>query len=105
MEAIWTFEMEYNRDVNGGTIDNPQQRRNWVPAFHKLDGMVNADSIGGRGNGRLRISNFVKYGLYEKGDIRNSNYNIRRVMWYNKLGFQKKLVLMLKGSWWIKTKV
>lgn len=67
--------------------------------------MVNADSIGGRGNGRLRISNFVKYGLYEKGDIRNSNYNIRRVMWYNKLGFQKKLVLMLKGSWWIKTKV
>lgn len=39
--------MEYNRDVNGGTIDNPQQRRNWVPAFHKLDGMVNADSIGG----------------------------------------------------------
>ena len=80
MEAIWTFEMEYNRDVNGGTIDNPQQRRNWVPAFHKLDGMVNADSIGGRGNGRLRISNFVKYGLYEKGDIRNSNYNIRRVM-------------------------
>lgn len=67
--------------------------------------MVNADSIGGRGNGRLRISNFVKYGLYEKGDIRNSNYNIRRVMWYNKPGFQKKLVLMLKGSWWIKTKV
>lgn len=50
---------------------------------------MNADSIGGRGNGRLRISNFVKYGLYEKGDIRNSNYNIRRVMWYNKPGFQR----------------
>lgn len=97
MEAIWTFEMEYNRDVNGGTIDNPQQRRNWVPAFHKLDGMVNADSIGGRGNGRLRISNFVKYGLYEKGDIRNSNYNIRRVMWYNKLGFSKEVGIDAKG--------
>lgn len=97
MEAIWTFEMEYNRDVNGGTIDNPQQRRSWVPAFHKLDGMVNADSIGGRGNGRLRISNFVKYGLYEKGDIRNSNYNIRRVMWYNKPGFSKEVGIDAKG--------
>jgi len=96
-EAIWTFEMEYNRDVNGGTIDNPQQRRNWVPAFHKLDGMVNADSIGGRGNGRLRLSNFVKYGLYEKGDIRNSNYNIRRVMWYNKPGFSKEFGIDAKG--------
>lgn len=83
-EAIWTFEMEYNRNVIGGTIDNPQHRRVWVPAFHKRDGMVNADSIGGRGNGRLRLSNFVKYGLYQEGDIRNSNYNIRRILYYNK---------------------
>ena len=60
MEAIWTFEMEYNRDVNGGTIDNPQQRRNWVPAFHKLDGMVNADSIGGCGYWRFSFSNFLE---------------------------------------------
>ncbi|MCF0255102.1 RagB/SusD family nutrient uptake outer membrane protein [Bacteroides heparinolyticus] len=96
-EAIWIFEMEYNRNVNGGTIDNPQQRRNWVPAFHKLDGMVNADSIGGRGNGRLRLSNFVKYGLYDKGDIRNSNFNIRRVMWYNKPGFSKEFGIDANG--------
>ncbi len=96
-EAIWTFEMEYNRNVNGGTIDSPQQRRNWVAAFHKLDGMVNADSIGGRGNGRLRLSNFVKYGLYEKGDIRNSNFNIRRVMWYNKPGFSKEFGIDANG--------
>ena len=27
-EGIWVFQMEYNRDVTGGTIDNPQQRRN-----------------------------------------------------------------------------
>lgn len=83
-EAIWTFEMEYNRNVIGGTIDNPQHRRVWIPAFHKRDGMINADSLGGRGNGRLRLSNWVKYGLYEEGDIRNSNYNIRRVLYYNK---------------------
>lgn len=87
-EGIWTFEMEYGTTVSGGTIGAPQQRRNWVAAFHKLDGMVNADSIGGRGNGRLRLSNYVKYGVFkEEGDIRNSNHNIRRVMWYNRPGW------------------
>lgn len=96
-EAIWTFEMEYSRDVIGGTIDNPQQRRNWVPAYFKLDGMVNTDSLGGRGNGRLRLSNFVKYGLFAKGDIRNSNFNIRRVMWYNKPGFSATIGVDEKG--------
>lgn len=88
-EGIWIFQMEYNRNVNGGTIDNPQQRRNWVPAFHKYAGMINADSLGGRGNGRLRLSNFVKYGLFENGDIRNSNYNIRRQLYYNRPGYEE----------------
>ena len=83
-EGIWIFQMEYNSDVIGGTIGSPQHRRNWVAAFHKIEGMVNADSIGGRGNGRLRLSNYVKYGIYSDGDIRNSNYNIRRNLWYNK---------------------
>lgn len=87
-ENIWLFEMENNAIVPNGTIDNPQQRRNWVPAFHKLAGMQNADSIGGRGNGRLRLSNYVKYDVFEKGDIRNSNNNIRRVMYYNKPGWE-----------------
>jgi len=84
-EGIWTFEMEYASDVPGGTIDAPQQRRNWVAAFHKLSGqMINADSIGGRGNGRLRLSNYVKYGVFkEEGDIRNSNFNIRRQLFCN----------------------
>jgi hypothetical protein len=77
--------------VTGGTIDSPQQRRNWVAAFHKINGMVNADSIGGRGNGRLRLSNYVKYGIYEKGDIRNSNHNIRRVLYYNKPNFSAEI--------------
>lgn len=96
-EGIWIFQMEYNRDVNGGTIDNPQQRRNWVPAFHKYAGMMNADSIGGRGNGRLRISNFVKYGLYDEGDIRNSNYNIRRILYYNRPGYEETFGIDANG--------
>lgn len=96
-EAIWTFEMEYNRDVIGGTIDNPQHRRVWTPAFHKYSGIQNADSIGGRGNGRLRLSNFMKYGLYEKGDIRNSNFNIRRVMWYNRPDYSEEIGIDANG--------
>ena len=85
-EGIWTFEMEYGNVVSGGTIDNPQQRRNWVAAFHKLAFMQNADSIGGRGNGRLRLSNYVKYGIFQEGDIRNSNHNIRRMIYANRPG-------------------
>lgn len=96
-EGIWIFQMEYNRDVNGGTIDNPQQRRNWVPGFHKYAGMVNADSIGGRGNGRLRLSNFVKYGLFENGDIRNSNYNIRRQLYYNRPNYEESFGVDVNG--------
>lgn len=91
-EGIWTYEMEYNNVVSGGTIDNPQHRRNWVAAFHKLSFMQNADSIGGRGNGRLRLSNYVKYGIFKEGDIRNSNYNIRRMIYVNRPGtYEMKL--------------
>lgn len=96
-EGIWTYEMEYGRDVTGGTIDNPQHRRVWVPAFHKRDGMVNADSLGGRGNGRLRLSNWVKYSLYQEGDIRNSNYNIRRVLYYNRPDWSGTIQLDNRG--------
>jgi starch-binding outer membrane protein, SusD/RagB family len=87
-EAIWTFEMEYNRNVPNGTIGSPQQRRVWQPGYHNWSEMVNADSLGGRGNGRLRLSNFMKYTVWQglQGDIRNSNYNIRRTTNYNKPG-------------------
>lgn len=98
-EAIWTFEVEFNRSINGGTIDNPQHRRVWQPAYHKWDGMVNADSLGGRGNGRLRLSNFMKYTVWKglNGDIRNSNFNIRRTTNYNRPGFSKTIGIDADG--------
>lgn len=98
-EGIWTFEMEYNRVVAGGTIDNPQHRRVWQPAYHKWDGMVNADSLGGRGNGRLRLSNFMKYKVWTglDGDIRNSNYNIRRYTYYNRVNFSAPIGIDADG--------
>ncbi|GHE48279.1 RagB/SusD family nutrient uptake outer membrane protein [Sphingobacterium griseoflavum] len=98
-EAIWTFEVEFNREVNGGTIDNPQHRRVWQPGYHKWDGMVNADSLGGRGNGRLRLSNFMKYTVWRglEGDIRNSNYNIRRTTNYNRPNFSAEIGIDANG--------
>jgi hypothetical protein len=98
-EAIWTFEMEYNRTVAGGTVDNPQHRRVWQPAMHKWSGMVNADSLGGRGNGRLRLSNFMKYTVWNglNGDIRNSNFNIRRYTYYNKPNWSEETGINVKG--------
>ena len=91
-EAIWTFELEYTKNVTGGFTNAPQHRRVWVPAYHNVPGMayeVNdpmegmMSFYGGRGNGRMRPSNWVKYQLYEEGDMRNSEYNITREFHYN----------------------
>lgn len=84
-EAIWTFELEYNKNVAGGFTNAPQHRRVYKPAYHSVPGMRPglADSLGGRGNGRMGPSNWVKYQLYQEGDMRNSEYNIKRHFYYN----------------------
>jgi starch-binding outer membrane protein, SusD/RagB family len=92
-EAIWTFELEYTKNVVGGYTNAPQHRRNWVPAYHNVPGMAYSvddpdegviSTYGGRGNGRMRPSDWVKYQLYADGDMRNSEYNITRHFFYNK---------------------
>ncbi|WP_069661339.1 RagB/SusD family nutrient uptake outer membrane protein [Arcticibacter eurypsychrophilus] len=82
-EAIWVLEQENPSTVVGGITDNPQQRRVWGAAYHNINGMALADSLGGRALGRLRLSNWVLYGLYKGNDIRNSQYNIKRRYYYN----------------------
>jgi starch-binding outer membrane protein, SusD/RagB family len=82
-EAIWVFEMENPASVTGGITNNPQQRRVWVPAYYQITGMKITDSLGGRGLARLRLNDFVVYGLYEQNDMRNSSYNFRRQYYYN----------------------
>ena len=92
-EAIWTFELEYTKNVSGGFTNAPQHRRVWVPGYHTVPGMAYAvwsaednqyiTNYGGRGNGRMVTSNWVKYQLYETGDIRNSENNITRNFYYN----------------------
>lgn len=82
-EAIWVLEVENPSTVVGGVTDNPQQRRVWGAAYYNISGMKICDSLGGRGIARLRLSNWVLYGLYQDGDIRNSEYNIKRHYYYN----------------------
>lgn len=96
-EAIWIFELDYNAKVAGGYTNAPQQRRVWVPSYHNVPGMTysvfdeslgsNVSEYGGRGNGRIRPSNWVKYQLYKDGDMRNSEYNITRQFYYNSPGY------------------
>jgi len=82
-EAIWVLEQENPSTVVGGNVDNAQQRRVWVAAYYNIQGLALCDSLGGRGIGRLRLSNWVLYGLYPTGDMRNSQYSIKRRYYYN----------------------
>lgn len=82
-EAIWVLEQENPVDKVGGSSGNPQQRRNWVGAYYDLPGMLPIDSLGGRGVGRVRLDNWVLYGLYKGNDMRNSKYSIHRQHYFN----------------------
>jgi hypothetical protein len=84
-EAIWVMEAQNPTDVPGGFTGSPQQRRQWGAGYHGVTGggMLPADSLGGRGISRMRLNNWVLYGLYGANDMRNSKYNIRRKFWYN----------------------
>lgn len=89
-EAIWVMEMENPATVPGGITNNPQQRRNWGAAYYQINTpqpdnkpMVICDSLGGRGIGRMRLTDWVVYRLYETNDMRNSSYNLRRKFYYN----------------------
>lgn len=84
-EGIFVMEIENPQSVSGvlPNSQSPQQRRVWGAAYHNITGMKIADSLGGRGVARLRLSNWVLYNLYPANDMRNSRFNIRREFWYN----------------------
>jgi len=82
-ETIWTLEQENPSTLNGGISDASQLRRVWQAQLHAMPGVIITDSTGGRGIARMRLNDWVLYGLYQKGDIRNSKYNIKRHYFYN----------------------
>jgi starch-binding outer membrane protein, SusD/RagB family len=85
-EAIWVMEQENPSTITGGITNSPQQRRNWGAAYYQISGMTICDSLGGRGIGRMRLTNWVVYDLYENADMRNSGYNLRRKFYINTPG-------------------
>jgi hypothetical protein len=85
-EAIWVLELENTSTVVGGYSGAPQQRRNWGAAYYQITNMTICDSLGGRGIGRMRLTDFVVYGLYGANDMRNSENNLRHKFYYNTVG-------------------
>jgi len=90
-ETIWAIQMEY---LTPGGIALANQGNTTLRAFgnrywniqdpDKKAGMVVADSLG-RGVGWCRPTNYLVYNIWanDAGDIRNSQYNIRREFYYN----------------------
>lgn len=82
-EAIWVLQNDNPTDVRGGSSGSPQQRRVWGGSYHNVNGMIPADSLGGRGLARIRLNNWVLHKLYPQQDMRNSKFSIHRQHYYN----------------------
>lgn len=82
MESIWVMQLEY-KELGGGGESEDWTKRAWVPKYWDIPGFVIADSLGGRGLAQLTPIDWWVNGqnFYDKEDIRNSEYNIKR-NWY-----------------------
>ncbi|WP_312187221.1 RagB/SusD family nutrient uptake outer membrane protein [Sphingobacterium sp.] len=94
-ETIWAIQLEYNTQ-GGGDRYTDWSKRAWVPFYSQQKGFVLADSLGGRGLGHVRPYQWW-LDSYEKQDIRNSAFNIKRDWYYNDPSapelYGKKIVL------------
>lgn len=88
LESIWVMQFEYNTDGGGGGYSD-WTRRAWNPQYYNKKGFVLADSLGGRGLAQIMpLTWWIEggtdgNGIFEKKDMRNSEYNIKRHWYYN----------------------
>ena len=80
-EAIWNIQFEYNELGGGGSMGD-WTKRAWVPKYWQVSGFILADSLGGRGLAQLVAFEHI-FDWYDKGDMRNSEYNVRHDWYYN----------------------
>ncbi|MEI6865736.1 RagB/SusD family nutrient uptake outer membrane protein [Flavicella sp.] len=81
-ETIWVIQQQYNVVGGGEERFTDWSRRTWVPYYSNLTGMQLADSLGGRGLGRVQpLPSWIA--SYENQDIRASVHNIKTQYWYN----------------------
>ncbi len=76
LESIWAVQLQYDYGM-GWNYFRIWIRRTWVPYYARVSGLILCDSLGGRGIGRLRPTQFW-VDSYEDQDVRNSRYNLRR---------------------------
>lgn len=94
-ESIWVMQFEY-KTVGGGTNSDDWTRRAWNPQYFAINGFTIADTLGGRGlaqispmkwwigtKGTNATATGAENGIFSDGDIRNSEYNIKRNWYYN----------------------
>lgn len=81
MESIWVVQAEY-QTKGGGNRYLDWTRRAFVPSYFNVNGFKISSDYGGRGLGQLIPTDWW-LNLYEEGDIRNSENNIRRIWVYN----------------------
>lgn len=77
-EALWVLQYAENVPGGGGSI----MRRSWVTRYETNRGLQLAPEYGGRGIGRLAITNYG-LNLYEPTDVRGGPFAIRRFYLYN----------------------
>ncbi len=80
-EGIWIKQKQYKWDQGTGYFRS-WDRRCWVPYYSRVSGFLLADSLGGRGLGRMYPTDFW-LNSFEAQDIRNSRFNLKRQYWYN----------------------
>jgi hypothetical protein len=92
-ESIWVLQLDFNA-IGGGSNSTDWTRRAWSPNYSTITGFVLADSLGGRGLGQIipmkwwigtagTNADGNVPGIFDAGDIRNSDYNIKRNWYYN----------------------
>lgn len=120
-ESIWVMQFEY-KTVGGGTNSDDWTRRAWNPQYMSINGFTLADSLGGRGLAQISPMKWwmgiqgtnatadetlpadvdKTRGIFTDGDIRNSNYNIKRNWYYNNAavpGTYGKKCNITDGTW------
>jgi hypothetical protein len=77
-EVLWALQYAENVPGGGGNI----MRRSWVTRYESNKGMAVAADDGGRGIGRLAITNYG-LNLYGPTDVRGGPFAIRRFYLFN----------------------
>ncbi len=77
-EVIWALQYAQNVPGGGGSI----MRRSWVTRYESNKGMAISADNGGRGIGRLAITNYG-LNLYGPTDVRGGQFAIRRFYLFN----------------------